>query len=232
MVKYCSECGAKLNDDDKFCRNCGNSQNDSETNNSETDSNNKNKLIIIGILAIIVILSALFITTFKSNTELTILTESPITGNDEFRVELSSSDEGISAEEIHIIFAGSGTIYEYDVTTDSGGIAKIMPNIPNGEYEVTCIFNGDKDYSKSNTTKSLSIEPDYMSYSYPQSFEDTDKNNDGYVDLSDMNIAHTPKSIQNQMFSDSDNDHDGRLNKNEYYKFMYKLNYDKQKYGL
>ena len=34
------------------------------------------------------------------------------------------------------------------------------------------------------------------------------------------------------MFADSDMDGDGRLNRAEYYKFMYKLNYDKSSYGL
>ena len=47
-----------------------------------------------------------------------------------------------------------------------------------------------------------------------------------------MNIAHTPKNIVNKMFADSDMDGDGRLNRAEYYKFMYKLNYDKSSYGL
>lgn len=40
--------------------------------------------------------------------------------------------------------------------------------------------------------------------------------------LSDMNIAHTPKNIQNKMFTDSDSDGNGRLNHDEYYKFIYK----------
>lgn len=75
-------------------------------------------------------------------------------------------------------------------------------------------------------------EPDYQSFYYTHTFEDTDKNRDGYVLLSDMNIAHTPKKVQNQMFADSDDDNDGKLNHDEYYKFMYKLNYDSHSYGL
>ena len=47
-----------------------------------------------------------------------------------------------------------------------------------------------------------------------------------------MNIAHTPKNMVNKMFSDSDDNKDGRLNHDKYYKFMYKLNYDKSSYGL
>ena len=84
----------------------------------------------------------------------------------------------------------------------------------------------------SSQVTSTSTEPDYESFSYTHSFEDTDTNGDGYVSLSDMNIAHTPRNIQNQMFADSDDDGDGRLNSHEYYKFMYKLNYDRSSYGL
>ena len=79
---------------------------------------------------------------------------------------------------------------------------------------------------------STNTEPDYESFSYSNSFEETDRNGDGYVTLSDMNIAHTPIDITNQMYADSDSDGDGRLNYHEYYKFMYKLNYDRDSYGL
>ena len=48
MVKYCSECGAKLDDNAQFCGNCGKSQ---------VEKQNKNELIIIGLIAIIAILS-------------------------------------------------------------------------------------------------------------------------------------------------------------------------------
>lgn len=75
-------------------------------------------------------------------------------------------------------------------------------------------------------------EPDYESYHYSNSFEDTDRDGNGYVTLSDMNIAHTPQNIINQMYSDADMNGDGKLNRHEYYKFMYLLNYDYESYGL
>lgn len=128
------------------------------------------------------------------------------------------------------------------------GLASIVPNVEAGDYEVTCSFVGDENYAKSTATSKITVEsksteidsqitstrtePDYKSFSYPHSFEDTDKNGDGYVYLSDMNIAHTPQKIVKQMFADSDSNNDGRLNHNEYYKFMYKLNYDKDSYEL
>ena len=149
---------------------------------------------------------------------------------------------------MQINFKNGAKSYNFTATTDNAGLANIIPNIEAGEYDIEVKFLGDDKYSKSSTTGKVNVEskiteidskvtstrtePDYESYSYTHSFEDTDKNGDGYVYLSDMNIAHTPKNIINKMFADSDSDGDGRLNRAEYYKFMYKLNYDKSSYGL
>ena len=223
MVKYCSECGAKLDDNAQFCGNCGKSQ---------VEKQNKNELIIIGLIAIIAILSIILAMGFESGTELIIVSDSTITNTDLFGVKLISGNTPLSNEAIHITFNGNGKSYDYDSTTDSNGIAEIKPGLNDGEYEVTCEFKGKDGYSKSSTTKSITIEPDYMSYTFNPTFEYTDKNNDGYVVLNDMNMPHTPKDAQNRIFSDSDDDHDGKLNKYEYHKFMYKLNYDRPSYGL
>ncbi|WP_407453801.1 hypothetical protein [Methanobrevibacter sp.] len=85
---------------------------------------------------------------------------------------------------------------------------------------------------KNEETQPTSSEPDYESFQYTHSFADTDRDGDGYVLLNDMHIVHTPENIQHQMYADSDDNHDGKLNEHEYYKFMYKLNYDKHSYGL
>ena len=92
--------------------------------------------------------------------------------------------------------------------------------------------NTETTVIKNEETQPTSSEPDYESFTPVVSFEDTDIDGDGYVYLSNMNIAHTPENIQNQMFADSDDDGDGRLNYHEYHKFMYKLNYDRSSYGL
>ncbi|MBQ6512316.1 zinc-ribbon domain-containing protein [Methanobrevibacter sp.] len=231
MSKYCPECGTELNDVDEFCSNCGTKLN----KNAPTENKNL-KLIAVGLTIIIVILSALILmTTIKTNTELIIESDSVLTTSDEFIVKLTADGKSLSNGKIHFVFDDNGKAYEFDAETDSEGIARITPNLNAGNYEVACKFEGDDKYSESYADISLTIEesePDYRAYSYTHSFGDTDTNGDGYVLLSDMNIAHTPKNIQNQMFADSDDNHDGKLNENEYYKFMYKLNYDKASYGL
>ena len=231
MSKYCPKCGSELNNIDEFCSECGTRLNE----NAPTENKNL-KLIIVGLTILIVILSALIIMTpIKTNSELIIESNSVLTTSDEFIVKLTADGKSLSDGEIHFVFDDNGKAYEFNAKTDSEGIARITPNLNAGNYEVACKFEGSDKYSESYATISLTIEepePDYKAYYYTHSFEDTDKNGDGYVFLSDMYIVHTPKNIQNQMFADSDDNHDGKLNENEYYKFMYKLNYDKASYGL
>lgn len=111
----------------------------------------------------------------------------------------------------------------------------ILFNQTNNNDETTNVTNisqATEINSDSSSSSSTSDEIDYQEYSYSHSFEDTDSDGDGFVTLNDMNLAHTPFDIRDQMYADSDDDNDGRLNHDEYYKFMYKLNYDRASYGL
>ena len=158
-----------------------------------------------------------------------------MTTDEYFEVKLTGENGAISGEPVNVTFSNGKNSYEYSATTNGNGIAKVTPSVELGDYEVKCEFKGNDKYSPATQSKSVTVkqaEPDYESYSYSRSFESTDINGDGYVTLSDMTIAHTPKNIQNQMYADSDDNGDGKLNRHEYYKFMYKLNYDKQSYGL
>ena len=108
----------------------------------------------------------------------------------------------------------------YKRTTNSQGIASLSINLWKGSYIITSSYNG---YSKAN---SVVVLDNYVS------FKDTDKNNDGLVSLNDLVIAHTPRSIVKKMYNDADKNHDGYLNHDEYYDFMYRLNDNRQAYGL
>ena len=250
MSEYCSKCGEKLNDENQsFCPNCG--EKIPKKNNSSQKDNTK---LIYGLLIVVIILviSIAIIThgfgLFGEHTSINLITQSPISSSGEFTVQLMGNTQGVAGKTIEITFKNNQNTYTFNQATNSQGLSSITPNVEPGDYEVTCSFAGDENYAKSSATNKMTVEskvteissqvtstrtePDYQSFSYSHSFEDTDKNGDGYVYLSDMNIAHTPKNIQNKMFADSDSDGDGRLNHDEYYKFMYKLNYDKSSYGL
>ena len=249
MAKYCFQCGEKIDDETKsFCPKCGTQL------KSEIKSEKNYKPIIFGLVGVIVILTVIMVifsggfNLFGHPTSITILNQSPISSSAEFQVQLSDGSQGIVGKSIEITFKNDKNTYTFNSITGNNGIASIMPNVEAGDYEVTCSFTGDESYSKSTTESPITVtatateinnqitstntEPNYESFSYSNSFEDTDKNGDGYVTLSDMNIAHTPQNIVKKMYADSDDDGDGRLNRHEYYKFMYKLNYDRSSYGL
>lgn len=240
MERYCSQCGAKITDDDeKFCSNCGNSLPEIILKENSPQVLKNRKIIIALLIVIIVLFSMLILISgaidFRTASAIHIETASPMTTSDDFKATLTSSDNVIEGKEIEITFKNNENAYEYSAKTNSEGVATVHPSVEVGDYEVTCAFEGDSKYSPTTMTQEINVkqaEPDYQSFYYTHTFEDTDKNRDGYVLLSDMNIAHTPKKVQNQMFADSDDDNDGKLNHDEYYKFMYKLNYDSHSYGL
>ena len=144
-------------------------------------------------------------------TSINIMSQSPISNSGEFQVQLMGGNQGIGGKNIEITFKNNQNSYVFNQTTDSKGIASIVPNVEAGDYDVTCSFAGDGNYVKTTTTNKITVEskateidsqvtststePDYQSFYYTHSFEDTDTNGDGYVYLSDMNIAHTPKNI-------------------------------------
>lgn len=240
MKRYCDQCGSEIGDESEmFCSKCGSALHEI----APVRNDSSHHKIIILLLAFIIGLLVLFIvfTSFgnifapKETPALDILTGSSMTTDEYFEVKLTGENGAISGEPVNVTFSNGKNSYEYSATTNGNGIAKVTPSVELGDYEVKCEFEGNDKYSPVTQSKSVTVkqaEPDYESYSYSRSFESTDINGDGYVTLSDMTIAHTPKNIQNQMYADSDDNGDGKLNRHEYYKFMYKLNYDKQSYGL
>ncbi len=240
MTRYCDQCGAEIADEEeRFCSKCGNHLNEISTVKNDSP-HNKTIIILLGVIITLLVISIVFMSfgnifAPKETPELDILTGSSMTNAENFEVKLTGQNGGISNKTIKITFSNDKSNFEFSATTNNNGIATINPPVDLGNYEVTCEFEEDNAYSPASAAKSITVneaEPDYESFSYPHTFADTDKNGDGYVMLSDMNIAHTPKEIQRQMFADADDNGDGKLNEHEYYKFMYKLNYDFHSYGI
>ena len=248
MPKYCSNCVKKIDDDTQgFCENCGASLFESE---SKKDYALPILGLIGGIILFIVVIGLITggFGLFGESTSISFISESPISNSGNFTVELTANGQGISGKEVTITFKNDKNSSEFKGVTDNAGMVNIVPNIEDGDYDVEVKFAGDKGYASTSASKNYAVEtrivdvdseitstrtePDYGSFSFSPSFEETDKDGDGYVYLSDMNMAHTPENIINQMFADSDDDNDGRLNHDEYNKFMYNLNYNRNHYGL
>lgn len=248
MRKYCENCGEELNNpNQKYCENCGKKV----ENTPSTQTNNYKSVIIIAEIIVVILLICLGIFLLSSNqSTLAITSDSTVSASEGIAISLTDKQgNGIPNEEIKITLKNNDNSYEFNGKTDSEGKTSITPTVNPGKYEVNCEFDGDGNYSKSSTSKSITIENSdvkvdsvsssdstsndaYESYTPLISFDETDTNGDGYVTLSDMNIAHTPDNIKNQMYSDADEDNDGKLNPSEYKKFMYLMNVDKGKYGL
>lgn len=227
MVKYCDDCGTELKDDDQFCENCGKKQ--------SSKQKNRQIAIIVGLIIIITILALFLLASVKTSCELEIISSSTITTDTDFSVRLTSEGKDIKGKTIHFIFDDGKSTCEFDADTDKHGKASINPALNIGNYSVKCSFNGDDKYSSCEINDKISIEkaePDYMAYDPFISFSETDKYNKGYVLYSDMHLAHTPEDIGMQMFAESDENNDGKLNDYEYHKFMYLLNNNRAEYGL
>ena len=245
MTKYCMNCGRELNSNQKYCDGCG-----KKVDEEITTKSNKNIIIIAGIIGVILIIClGVFLLTYNQ-CNLSITSGSTINAVDGIDVSLTDKDgQGIPNKEIKITLKNNNDTYEFKGKTDNEGKTSITPAVNPGKYDVKCEFDGNDGYSKVSVSKSVTIEngdvkvdtisstdlessDSYVSYTPLISFDETDTNGDGYVTLSDMNIAHTPDNIKQQMYSDADEDNDGKLNPSEYKKFMYLMNEDRGRYGL
>ena len=241
MSKYCVKCGEEISENADFCGKCGTPIKAKKPNNV--------KFFVIGIAVLLIILGAFFALNFEPRPipVLKFEADSTIYTADEMAVTFEGSSSNVSDKILEITFKNDDNSYDFKAFTDEDGVASVdLDDIEEGTYNITARFSGDNDYAPSSSTTSkavkdtattvgdteVSTEPDYESYPVPVSFADTDLNGDGYVTLDDMNIAHTPQNIINQMYSDSDDNGDMLLNEHEYYKFMYKLNHDYESYGI
>ncbi len=134
-----------------------------------------------------------------------------------FSAKLLNTD-GILLAGKTMTFNINGVLYKR--TTNSQGIASLTINLWKGNYIITSSYNG---YSKSNSVVVLDT---YTS------FGETDRNHDGLIKFSDLVFGHTPYKIAKKMYNDADKKGDGYLNHDEYYDFMYRLNDNRQAYGL
>lgn len=120
-----------------------------------------NKVIILGLVAVIAVLLVLIGLTvlpnmIKENCSLEITSPDQLKDNENLTVKLSDSKNNpIVDKNIRILLNNT----EYTVKTDSNGTASLALSEDNvGTYNVTCIFEGDDKYNESSTSKEITIE--------------------------------------------------------------------------
>ena len=166
MVKYCQECGAKLDDDASFCDECGESF-DSLSNN-DVNASNRFNILIIGL--IIILIFAICITcvslNLQKNTSLVADGSSSFYYGDEFTVTLiDANNNKVFNKPIQLIFTDSNDkTTTFNVTTDTNGVAKLDLDLDEGDYSVEGIFAGDDDYNYASFVKTITIKTKESSY--------------------------------------------------------------------
>lgn len=120
-----------------------------------------NKIIIIGLVAVIAVLLVLIGLTvipnmIKEDCSLEITSPDQLKDNENLTIKLSDSKNNpIGDKNIKISLNNT----EYNVKTDSNGTASLALSEDNiGTYNVTCTFKGDDKYKESSTSKEITVE--------------------------------------------------------------------------
>ena len=123
-----------------------------------------NKLIIVALITIIAILliligATVFPTMMKEDCKLEITSSESLNEGDNITVKLSDSKNNpISDKNIKVVLKSSNNTKEYTIKTDSNGIATLaLPEENNGNYNLTCSFEGDDKFNAASTTKEITV---------------------------------------------------------------------------
>lgn len=123
---------------------------------------NDHKTIIILLMAIIGILVICLATlavqkTGSEECELKITCLDKMFNGEKVKIELTDSNgTPIANAKIHIKLERDNNMSEYDVTTNSEGAATLsLDDLKDGNYAMTCTFDGNSKYGPANSAKSF-----------------------------------------------------------------------------
>ena len=122
-----------------------------------------NKLIIIGLVAIIAILAiGIFVAMpnfNKENTNLDFKSKDTLTEGDSLKIKLTDMNgNAIVGQTINVTVTDKNGASDYhSVVTNSEGIGKLKMDKSTGKYNVTVTYGGNDDYKGCNATKQIKI---------------------------------------------------------------------------
>ena len=150
MARKCSNCGEVIDDDSLFCPECG----------SYTLEVSKNKRFplkwaLLATLFIILLAVAglyFFEHTSKTDTSLTLMSNSKLDSSNEYSVQLRDSSKNSLAFKFISVKFGNDT---YTLQTDRNGIASINLTVKDGSHEVKSYYKGDSKYNEAHSSDIL-----------------------------------------------------------------------------
>lgn len=128
----------------------------------------KNKLIILGliivIIALLIVIGAMMLMPAKEASKLTVTGENTIYKEDSVEIRLTDlNGNAISDETVNITITDNDKTSEYySVVTDEKGIAKLKVDNDEGEYAIYYAFGGNENFTGSNATQNLKIKEEVV----------------------------------------------------------------------
>ena len=147
MSRKCSNCGESIADDSLFCPKCG----------SYTKGNNKPRsfpvklIAIAGIIIVLLLVAGYAIMNHNSKTDttLTMLSDSNLDSSNQYRVVLKDSKNSPLPHKFIIVEFGNDT---YKLKTDANGTAIINLTVSKGSHEIKSYFKGDDTYNDAHSS--------------------------------------------------------------------------------
>lgn len=139
----------------------------------------KNKIVIIGVIVVIVILTIGILMAFSNNekmdTKLKIKVEKPVHEGDSIKVKLTDlNNTPIANQTVNITITDKdNTSSYYSVVTNSKGVGKLKLEKGVGKYKINCTYGGNENYTGNSTAKKIKIEKEVVeSTSSSSSYDD------------------------------------------------------------
>ncbi len=155
----------------------------------------KNKLIIIGLIIIIIaLLIGIFLSLqpTKEDTKIIIIGNSTMNGGEYIVFKLfDSNNVPITNQTLNATITCNGNTSSYPIITDNNGSYKFTLNDFDGNITINVTFNGNENYSGNNTIKNIFVIKNVAQSSYQSVSSGNDEpeyGTDEYVDKWDQSL--------------------------------------------
>ena len=128
----------------------------------------KNKIIILALIAIIAALLVGFVAmmpnTNKEDTKLTFEGNSTIADGDSIKIKLTDDNgTGLANKEVSMAITDeNNTSNQHSVITDKNGVGTLKIDKNAGNYTITANYSGDENYTGCNATKKITVEEEVV----------------------------------------------------------------------